>query len=181
MHHPRWLRIASALVIAVAALAPSTPAGAAHVTRLAPFAGPAIAVSRTPQASPSTLADQERLMLQLVNQARAEAGVPPLALDPRVAALARQKSADIVQNRYWSHTSPTYGSPSQMLRKAGIRFRYGAENLAKNLDARWAHDALMKSPLHRKNILNPKFTRVGIGIVPYTGRGVVVTQLFIGE
>jgi len=126
------------------------------------------------------LTADEALMVRLVNQARTDAGLQPLQVDGTLAQLARMKSQDILDNNYFAHTSPTYGSAFTMMKNAGVTYRIAGENLAKARDTAWAHQRLMASDGHRANILNPEFTHIGVGIVKYE-YGVVVTQLFIGK
>lgn len=123
---------------------------------------------------------EEQTMLQLVNQERAKAGVAPLKMDLRLVDLARKKSLDMIQKNYFDHTSPTYGTPFDMMKKAGITYHYAGENLAGAADVQRAHTLLMNSPGHRANILNPNYTSVGIGIVHGGPYGVMFTQMFIG-
>ncbi|KAB3537322.1 hypothetical protein F8154_03255 [Alkaliphilus pronyensis] len=118
------------------------------------------------------------LMLELVNQERVKNGLNELELHQELTNVAHKKSVDIVENNYFSHTSPTYGSFYQMVYDAGISFTQVGENLAKARDVKKAHVLLMASTGHRANILNPNFTHIGLGIVK-DKYGVVVTQLFI--
>lgn len=120
-------------------------------------------------------------MLSLVNQERTKAGLPVFTLDWKLTELARLKSQDMYKNNYFSHTSPTYGSPLNMERQAGYSARVmGAENIAKAATTSRAHDLLMGSPGHKANILNPQHDSIGIGITKTNG-GVYVTQLFSGN
>lgn len=142
---------------------------------------PAQPPSAPPPGSTVDLTAEERRMLELVNQARAQAGLPPLSPDPVLTQLARMKSQDMVDKGYFSHYSPTFGLPYQMEVNAGIRARHmGAENLGSGPNVEMAHYLLMASPGHRSNILNPNFTEIGIGVA-HNGTGVVTTQLFIGN
>lgn len=140
-----------------------------------PAAPPA---SATPGETPGILAD-EQLLLQLANQERARLGLAPLQHHPELARLARIKAQDMVDNNYYAHTSPTLGTPWEMLRRAGITYRAGAENLTKAPTAAFAHAQFMVSAAHRAAILNPQLTHVGIGVVPNPRGGIVVCQLFI--
>ena len=151
------------------AAAPSAPSTAA--------AEPYGAAGVTTAASTSV----EQQLLNLVNAERARAGLPPLRLDPVLSDLARLKSGDMVALNYFGHYSPTYGYPYSMEYRAGIRARYmGAENIAAAATVQMAHALLMASPGHRRNILDPRFTDVGLGVA--SGRwGLVITQLFIGR
>lgn len=127
------------------------------------------------------LSEEERLMLSLVNKERAEAGLKPLAADLPMSDVAELKSEDMAQNHYFSHQSPTYGSPFDMLDRFDIRYRTAGENIACNRDTEAAHAALMASTGHRENILNPRYTRIGIGIVSGGPCGKMFTQLFAGD
>lgn len=133
-----------------------------------------------PGAGKGFLSADERAMLDLVNAARREAGLAPLAPDPALTRLARMKAQDMVDRRYFSHYSPTYGSPFDMLRAHGVEYRYAGENIAGAPTVARAHGALMQSPGHRANILGRNYTRVGIGIVDGGPYGKMFVQLFTG-
>jgi uncharacterized YkwD family protein len=124
---------------------------------------------------------EEAKMLQLVNQERAKAGVAPLTMDSRLVKAARMKSADMIAKNYFDHTSPTYGDPFTMMTNLGIAYGYAGENLAGNPTLEGAHESLMGSPGHRKNILNSHYTHVGIGIIEGGPYGKMFTQLFISK
>ena len=119
-------------------------------------------------------------MVNLVNQARMGQGVKPLGVNMQLVALARAKSQDMVSKNYFSHTSPTYGSPFDMMNKAGIKYSTAGENLAGAATTESAHQNLMNSPGHRANILNPSYTQLGIGIASGSIYGNMFTQMFIG-
>ena len=80
----------------------------------------------------------------------------------------------------FNHTSPTYGSPFDVLKANGIAYRYAGENIAGAPTVERAHNALMQSPGHRANILNPNYNYIGIGIVDGGRYGKMYTQTFIG-
>jgi uncharacterized YkwD family protein len=119
-------------------------------------------------------------MFKLVNQERTRAGLSPLTIDYQLVKLARLKSQDMVDKGYFGHDSPTYGSPFDMMSRAGVKYRYAGENLAGASTVEAAHRALMNSSGHRANILNPKFTRIGIGVVSGGPYGKMFTQMFTG-
>lgn len=123
---------------------------------------------------------EEQLMVTLVNRERAKAGLQPLQVDLRLVELARMKSKDMIDLNYFSHTSPTYGSPFDMMKKAGVEYYTAGENLAGASTVEKAHEALMQSDGHRRNILNPSFTHIGVGIVKGGSYGMMFTQMFIG-
>lgn len=128
------------------------------------------------------LSDREKEMLNYINEERAKAGLAPLKVDPELSRVARIKSQDMVDNGYFSHVSPTYGSPFEMMKSFGIKYRAAGENIARNSSVLKAHVALMNSEGHRKNILSKTFTHIGIGIVDNKGvGGITVTQMFIAK
>lgn len=127
------------------------------------------------------LTDDEQQMVNLVNQERSKANLKPLTVDMDVARVARLKAKDMVDNNYFSHSSPTYGSPFEMLKDHGIKYLHAGENLAGNPSIKEAHQALMNSEGHRKNILNPDFTHIGIGAQNSNKYGNVIVELFISK
>ena len=92
--------------------------------------------------------------------------------------LARLKSQDMIDLNYFSHTSPTYGSPFDMMRQPG-RIPWRGES-GRAFTVERAHNALMQSDGHRRNILNPAFTHIGVGISKGGSYGMMFTQMFIG-
>jgi uncharacterized protein YkwD len=120
----------------------------------------------------------EAQMLALVNQARSEHGLRELSADPEAAEVARAHSRDMLARGYFSHVSPQGLTPFDRLQRAGVRYRAAGENLALAPRVTVAHDGLMNSPGHRANLLNPRFGRVGIGIVDGGRHGLMVTQKF---
>jgi uncharacterized YkwD family protein len=149
-----------------------TPAPApTPVPTPAPTPAPTTQPSTQPAPSPSTIpaattvSAQEQQMIDEINKERAAAGLPALKIDLRLVGVAQTKANDMKTNGYFSHTSPTYGSPFDMMRSAGIQYRYAGENIARNVSVDAAMAAFMSSDGHRKNILNPAYTHVGVGIV----------------
>lgn len=135
----------------------------------------------TPEPEPEPgLTPEEQLMVDLVNQERVQRGLNPLQVDMRLVELARLKSQDMIDLNYFSHTSPTYGSPFDMMRQAGVEYRTAGENLAGASTVERAHNALMQSDGHRRNILNPAFTHIGVGIIKGGSYGMMFTQMFMG-
>lgn len=116
-------------------------------------------------------------VLTETNNYRAQNGLPALKLDSRVMATAQSKAQDMATNRYFSHTSPTLGSPFDQMKAEGITYRRAAENIAMGQrSAKEVVDAWMKSPGHRANILDRNLTHIGIG---YTAKGNYWVQQFI--
>ncbi|KJS82130.1 MAG: hypothetical protein JM58_15485 [Peptococcaceae bacterium BICA1-8] len=133
------------------------------------------------QDTDNNLPSLEDQMLSLVNSERAKNNLSPLAMDSQVRQVARIKSQDMVDNNYFSHNSPTYGSPFDMLDEFGVKYIYAGENLAGNSTVQKAHDALMNSSGHRKNILHSQFTHIGIGMRKSDRYGYLFTQMFISK
>lgn len=115
----------------------------------------------------------------MLNRDRAANGLPALQLDPELSAIARAKSQDMFNNNYFAHTSPTYGSPSAMLKHFGYTFSAVAENIAHHATVEKAQAAFMTSSGHRANILGANWTKVGIGVCTDRQGFVYVTQLFV--
>lgn len=121
----------------------------------------------------------EQEVVKLVNAERAKAGLAPLKSDWELARVARFKSQDMHDLNYFSHTSPTYGSPFKMMQDFGIKYRSAGENIAKGQrSAQEVVNAWMNSSGHRANILNKNFTHIGVG---YVKDGHYWTQMFIGK
>lgn len=130
-----------------------------------------------PQMDSSVLAF-EKEVVRLVNEQRVQNGLKPLKENWELSRVARYKSQDMVDNRYFSHTSPTYGSPFQMIKDFGLSFRTAGENIAYGQRTPQAVvNAWMNSSGHRANILNPSYTQIGVG---YVAKGHYWTQMFIG-
>lgn len=128
-----------------------------------------------------SLTAEEQEMLRLVNEARKQNNVAPLQADIPLTKVARVKSQDMIDNNYFSHNSPTYGSPFDMMKSFGINYVKAGENIAGNQNVQKAHESLMNSPGHRKNILNPDYTHIGIGIKQGGQYGIMFTQMFISK
>jgi len=123
-------------------------------------------------------ATAEQRMLDLLNGERTTSGLQPLVADERLRQVARQHSLEMFQRDYFSHTSPTSGSPFDRMHAAGISFVVAGENLAFAPNVDIAHRGLVNSPGHRANILRPEFGRVGIGIIRSPAQGSMFTQAF---
>ncbi len=161
---------------------PSSPDSQTPAPTAAPTSAPTAAPSgsNAPATAPDNLSAMEEQMVQLVNSERSKAGAPALKANADLANMARVKSQDMINNGYFSHNSPTYGSPFDMMNTFGISFRTAGENIAMNQSVEAAHASLMNSDGHRANILNPAFTQIGIGIVSDGHGNLYITQEFIG-
>ncbi|MED4018608.1 CAP domain-containing protein [Sutcliffiella cohnii] len=121
----------------------------------------------------------EQKVVQLTNEERAKQGLAPLQLDKNLSKVAREKSKDMQTQNYFSHTSPTYGSPFEMMNQFGISYKSAGENIAMGQRSpEEVVNAWMNSPGHRANIMNSSFTHIGVGHVE---QGNYWTQMFIGK
>ena len=121
----------------------------------------------------------EREVIRLCNIERQKAGLAPLTENWELSRVARDKSMDMAQKNYFSHTSPTYGSPFDMMKAYGISYRSAGENIAKGqTTAQQVVNSWMNSSGHRANILSSSFTQIGVG---YYASGHYWTQMFISK
>lgn len=130
------------------------------------------------EAVPDDLRQAERDMVAMINRERLRAGRQALVLDPRLADVARAHSADMAANGFFAHVSPRLGDLRARMRRAGLSARSFGENIAHNRTLTGAHRGLMDSPAHRRGILDPDMTHVGVGIVSDGQGGLVITQNF---
>ena len=130
-----------------------------------------------PDGSASVLA-YEQEVVTLVNAERAKYGLSALTLDAALCGYARVKSQDMHDQGYFSHKSPSYGSPFDMMRSFGVSYQYAGENIAMGYSSPAAVvNAWMNSEGHRANILSANYTSIGVG---YVADGGYWTQWFIG-
>ncbi|WP_211297038.1 CAP domain-containing protein [Paenibacillus castaneae] len=114
----------------------------------------------------SSLGAFQSQVIDLVNQERAKAGMSALKSDTLLTKVATDKAKDMDVNNYFSHTSPTYGSPFDMMRSYGVTYSYAGENIAAGQRTpQEVMTAWMNSEGHRANILNNNFTKIGVGYV----------------
>lgn len=130
-----------------------------------------------PGSVPGVLA-YEREVVRLVNAERASYGLPALSIRADLCQYARVKSQDMHDSGYFSHTSPNYGSPFDMMKSFGITYSHAGENIAMGYSTPEAVvSAWMNSEGHRANILSASYTELGVG---YVADGGYWTQWFVG-
>ena len=130
---------------------------------------------RLKPSAPSASSFEEQVVV-LVNQERKKAGLAPLTHRADIKNVAEKKAMDMINSNYFSHTSPNYGSPFDMLKSFGVSYRTAGENIAKGQKSpQEVMNAWMNSSGHRANILNGSYTSIGVGY--YNGAWV---QLFVG-
>lgn len=127
----------------------------------------------------TSITSYEQEVIRLVNEIRKQNGLNALTYDWELARVARYKSQDMKDNNYFSHASPVYGSPFQMVKNFGISYRRAGENIAKGYATPQAVvNGWMNSSGHRANILNAGYTHIGVG---YVAGGNYWTQMFIAK
>lgn len=137
----------------------------------------------TTPSTPGTSNDLRALeseVIRLVNVERNKVGRSPLTTNNQVSNVARLKSQDFIDNNYFSHNSPTYGTPFNMLKSFGISFTAAAENIASG--QRTAAEVMkswMNSSGHRENILSPTYNQIGVGVARDNNGNIYWTQMFI--
>ncbi|NLX64989.1 MAG: SH3 domain-containing protein [Clostridiaceae bacterium] len=155
----------------------STPAPSKPSTPASP--SPAATPVPSTDKQEGDLSPDEKKLLDLINAERAKSNLSPLIADPELMKVARIKANDMTKNNYFSHYSPTYGSPFDMMRQFGITFKAAAENIAGNSTIEGAVSSWMKSEGHRSNIMNSNYNYTGIGISKSNKYGYVFVQMFI--
>lgn len=122
----------------------------------------------------------ENEVVRLTNAERAKYGLPALTQNWELSRVARYKSQDMISKNYFDHTSPTYGSPFDMIRAFGIKFSAAGENIA--YGQRTAAEVVktwMNSAGHRANILSNTYTQIGVGVAQNKSGTYYWTQMFI--
>lgn len=157
-----------------------TPTPTPSTSGTAPQGATTPKTPNTPTNSTS-LSAEEQQMIKLVNAARAQNNLPALQVDMQVTNVARVKAQDMIDNNYFSHNSPKYGNPFDMMKSFGVKFIHAGENIAGNQSVQAAHNALMNSPGHRQNILSPDYTHIGIGIRKGGPYGSMFSQMFVSK
>lgn len=122
----------------------------------------------------------EAEVVRLVNAERAKRGLSMLKHNWELSRVARYKSQDMIDRKYFAHQSPTYGSPFVMMDNFGIKFSAAGENIAygQRTPAE-VMNAWMNSPGHRSNILSPTYNQIGVGVAKSANGTCYWTQMFI--
>lgn len=127
-----------------------------------------------------TMNEDQKVILNLVNKERVSRGLKPMKLNTKLNKLAKIKSDDMHRNSYFSHKSPVYGSPFDLMKKYNVDYMTAGENIAKGQDTpEFVMKSWMNSSGHRKNILNPRFKEMGVSRDEYGNN--IWTQMFIGS
>lgn len=120
----------------------------------------------------------ESQMFARVNEERKKQGIKELQWEPKIVPVARSHAKDMWERRYFSHYSPEGKDVGDRLAAASISYTFAGENLALAPTVATAHTGLMNSEGHRANILEPKFKKVGIGVIDNGIYGKMFVQVF---
>ena len=126
------------------------------------------------------LRDYQKEVLEIINEYRKQNGLKELKPYSKLQQIAKMKAEDIVYNNYFSHTSPNYGTPFELMSENGVEYKIAGENLAGNISAQKAVKAWIDSTSHRENMLEEDFEYTGICVVESEVYGKVFVQMFIG-
>ena len=158
--------------------------GTANVKYITPTTEQKAPVTNTEtinEVSNTNLTNEESELLSLINMERQKNNLSNLEIDENLQNVARLKAQDLVENNYFSHISPVYGTPFEMLKKHSISYKTASENIAGNSSVSSALDSWLKSEDHKKNILSNDYNYTGIGIVDSIAYGKIIVELFVGK
>lgn len=131
------------------------------------------------RTSETQIKTEMKQVLELVNQERAKNGIAALTLNNDLTHIANMKATDMKDKNYFSHNSPTYGTPFEMLQQFGVKYSYAGENIAAGQKTpEQVMNDWMNSSGHRANILNKNYTQLGVGYVQGGEYGTYWVQLF---
>jgi len=135
-----------------------------------------IATSTGSSLAPAATEDfaAEGTLLELANQRRREAGAPPLRMDASLSNAARAHARLMVERQQLSHQFDGEASLMPRLLEVGLNVDRAGENVAFNASAEKAFEALMQSPPHRRNLLDPTYNSAGFAAFWSNGRLYVV-------
>lgn len=134
-----------------------------------------------PSGNTPTRPNTAQTAIELINEARVKNGLPRLETTDLLTATAQAKATDMVKNNYFSHQSPTYGSPFEMMQNAGISYKVAGENIAGNESVENAIASWLASEEHKTNLLSNAYNYVGIGVEKSDTYGYIIVAMFIGK
>ncbi len=158
--------------------------GAAHERYITPTSEQKAAATNTEtveETKNQNLTDDESQLLSLINAERNKNNLSSLEIDENLQNVARLKAQDLVQNNYFSHNSPTLGTPFDMLKSNNISYKTASENIAGNSSIPAAVESWLNSESHKENILSNDYNYTGIAVVDSIAYGKIIVELFIGR
>jgi len=119
------------------------------------------------------LLENELEAIRLINEERVKAGLSPVTINMDLCRVARIKAVEMVELNYFDHNSPNYGAHTKLVKAFGIDCEWAGENIARlgGTRASGVISDWMRSESHKNNVLNPKHTEVGIGVINKDGIG----------
>lgn len=129
----------------------------------------------------SYLSSSEKLLLDLINQVRLDAGIEPFKCDTALVDVARVKSQEMIDDYFFSSTSPTYGTTPQLLNFFNIPFKYATETVSISLTITSSFEQLSQIDGYNKKITDTKYNYIGVGVIRCPTRGLVIVQIFVGR
>lgn len=127
------------------------------------------------------LTQDENELLSLINSEREKNNLSALKIDKDLQNVARLKANDLVDNNYFSHISPVYGTPFEMLKSNKISYKTASENIAGNPSISGAFESWMNSDSHKNNILSNNYNYTGLAVVDSIAYGKIIVELFVGK
>lgn len=127
------------------------------------------------------LTQDENELLSLINDERKKNNLSALKIDKDLQNVARLKANDLVENNYFSHISPIYGTPFEMLKQNKISYKTASENIAGNSSISAAFKSWMNSESHKNNILSNEYNYTGLAIENSIAYGKIIVEFFIGR
>lgn len=174
LQNPNYLYVGQVINIPTCNQIPTS-----NTTPVKPTPAPA-PVTPVPQQPTTGISAFNQQVLDLTNAERTKAGLAPLKYNAELSNVAKIKSEDMRDKKYFNHTSPTYGSPFTMMSNFGIKYTAAGENIAAGYTTPQAVvTGWMNSPGHRQNILNANYNQIGIGYAAGGSYGHYWTQMFI--
>lgn len=156
--------------------------GSSHTKGVYPLLPDAFELAHTHQEETLAANQRDDVLLAYMNKERRDRNIGILAYDETLASLAQFRADDMCDRSYFSHTDPE-GKTAQDYRVVhNVQTEVG-ENIAKESTVRLAHEGLMRSPAHRKNIIREAYTRVGFGFCYPKGDEdiLAVVEIFGGD
>ncbi len=158
--------------------------GTVHIDYITPTDSQKAPVSNSEtleSTSSFNLTTDENELLNLINTEREKNNLQPLKIDENLQNVARLKAQDLVENNYFSHISPIYGTPFEMLKNNQISYKTASENIAGNPSISEALKSFLNSESHKQNILSNDYNYTGLAVVDSIAYGKIIVQLFIGR
>lgn len=148
------------------------------VTSIKPNTTPTKSTQNSGQTS--TISNEANEVIKLVNIERSKNGLAPIKVNAELSKVATTKAQDMIDKNYFNHTSPTYGTPFDMMKKFNINYTAAGENIAYGQKTPTiVMNGWMNSSGHRANILNSNFTEIGVGVVKDKNGTPYWVQMFI--